>query len=85
MPCLFTSKKEQKITHSAQKMVFKLIFLKATYQTLAADFCDSIFGGRLEIECLSTFFSQYNFVLILFNIIKRQGISKMALELAYLC
>ena len=48
-------------------------------------FCNSIFGGRLVIDCLATFFSRYYFVLILFYKLKRQGISKMALELAYLC
>ena len=66
MPCLFTSKKVQKIIHSQQKGVFKLLFFKATKKTLGADFWNSIFGGRFEIDCISTFFSQYYFVLILF-------------------
>ena len=85
MPCLLTSKKEQKITASAQIRVIKFLFFKATQKTPGADFWNSIFGGCLVIDCLFTFFIQYYFDLILFHMLKRQGISKMALELAYLC
>ena len=38
MPCLFRSRKVQKITHSARIGVFNLLFLKATKKTLGADF-----------------------------------------------
>ena len=38
MLCLFTSRKVQKVTHSAQKKVFKLLFFKATKKTTGADF-----------------------------------------------
>ena len=38
MPCLFTSRKVQKITHSAQKRVFKLLFSKQPKILLARIF-----------------------------------------------
>ena len=38
MPCLFTSRKVQKTTHSAKIRVFNLLFLKATKKTLGAEF-----------------------------------------------
>ena len=78
MPCLFTSKKVQKITHSAQKRMFKLLFFQSNQKALATDFWNSIFGGCVVIDCISTFLSQYYFVLILFYMLKWQGIPKMA-------
>ena len=58
-PAFFTSWKVQKITHSAKIKVYKLLFFKAAKKTLGAHFWISIFGGRLLIYCISTFFSQY--------------------------
>ena len=83
-PDFFAFRKVQKMTHSALKRVFKLLFFKATKKTLGTDFVNSKFGECLVVDCISTFFSQYYFVLILFNMQKDQGISKMALELVYL-
>ena len=55
------------------------------FQSNLKNFWNSIFGGRLLIDCSSTFFIQYYIVLILSYMLKRQGILKMALELAYFC
>ena len=85
MPCLFKTKKSTRNKHIfPRKGCPNYSFSKQPIKLLPLVFCNSIFGGRLEIDCLSTFFSQYYFVLIILYMLKRQGISKMALELAYL-
>ena len=48
MPCLFTFKKLPKITHSAQKRVFKLLFFKATKKRFGTDFFWSLYALLLS-------------------------------------